>query len=104
MLLITPQKGDEMLWQESADFWFAMAQGHAGTEPPTFAGDAIWRAIRNLDAGILNPSELGAFLTQHGVTEVIVDQSVANRWDGLLARTLRTQPVAVGGVEVFRGA
>jgi len=81
-----------------------MAQGHAGTEPPIFAGDAIWQAIRSLEPGILNPSELGNFLAQHGVTEVIVDQSVANRWDGLLAKTLGTQPVAVGGVEVFRGA
>ncbi len=90
-----------MLWQADARFRFSMAEGYTGPEPEAFRRDPTWAAIRENDPGRMNPSELRAFLTSHGVTAVIVEDPVAARWRSLLAQTLPGEPRHVGGVELY---
>ena len=101
VLILHAQKGEDMLWQADARFRFSMAEGYTGPEPEAFRRDPTWAAIRDDDPGRLNPDELRAFLVSHGVTAVIVEDSVAARWRSLLAQTLLVEPQHVGGVQLY---
>ncbi len=102
VLILHPGKGQEMLWQADANFWFAMAQGRAGSEPPAFRTDASWLAIRSGNPGYMVPSAFRTFLLDHNVQAVIVDDSVLGRWRYTLTKGLRVAPVSVEGVEIYR--
>lgn len=102
IVFIHPGKGDEMLAQVDAHFSFKLAQGHTGIAPPPFRGSP---GFSQIDKGIptgLTPTVLSEFLNLHRVTAVVVQDSVAGLWRPLLTGTLRVQPVAVGGVEVYQ--
>jgi hypothetical protein len=104
VLLIHPSKGQDMQWQEETGFWFSMAQGHIGTEPASYRQDPAWIAIRNDDPGAVSSKDFQAFVVSHGVTEVVVEQSVAEPWSATIESALHVKPVRVGGVVIYRPA
>jgi hypothetical protein len=104
VLLIHPSKGQDMQWQEETGFWFSMAQGHIGTEPTSYRRDPAWIAIRNDDPRAVSSKDFQAFVVSHGVTEIVVDHSVAERWSATIEGALHVKPVRVGGVAIYRPA
>ncbi len=84
LLILHPEKGQDMLWQAEAGFTFAMPQGHDGAEPTSFRRDPVWKAIRDGRALTVTSTELAAFLRAHGVSAVVVDRREIERWSPLL--------------------
>jgi hypothetical protein len=102
VLLIHPAKGLDMQWQEETGFWFSMAQGHIGTEPASYRDHPAWSAIRNDNPGAVSSQDFRGFVLVHGVTEIVVDDVVAQKWAATLESALHVEPVHIGGVAIYR--
>ena len=92
----------EAAWQETAGFWFSIAQGHTGTEPDAFRHDPVWEAVKNNGPQYLVPSQLSGFLRAHEVSSVVVDDSVSTSWGPMLEAVTGSGPLEVGGIDLFR--
>ncbi len=102
IVVVHPEKGQEMLWQAQAGFAFSIAQGYTGPEPESFRHDPFFRSLRDGRPQDLFPSDVRNFVTSHGVTAVVVDDRVARAWREVLVEGLLVDPVRVGGVELYR--
>jgi hypothetical protein len=93
-------RGDSLLWQAETGMYFRMAEG-AGPPPGEFVFwpivDAFWR-----QAYTPRPAEqFRAFLAAHGVSAVIAADDNVVLWQRILSG-LGVEPVAVGGVHLYR--
>ena len=94
-------RGNSMLWQAEANYYFQMAGGYTGLVPSEYQG---WpAAVAFLDNADMPDGEyqLKAFLAQHDVNAVIVEASEQGRWSNLLS-TLGVAPKKIGGVFLYR--
>jgi hypothetical protein len=79
-------RGDSMLWQADADFYFRMAGGNTG--PTVIEEFQKWPAVNALYWGsdmANGPAQLGAFLAAHDVRHVIVQEKHAAEYLPVLA-------------------
>ena len=95
------ERGNSMLWQAEANFYFQMAGGYTGLVPAEYLR---WpAAVAFLDNADMPDGEfqLKAFLAQHDVDVVIVEASEEGRWSNLLS-TLGVAPKEIGGIFLYR--
>lgn len=100
---ITDAKGDEVLWQATANYWFDLAQGYIGPLPldlrtgPLSGGLSMRR-----DVFPPYPKQFRTWLQGHGVSSVIVDDRAREKYGSLLVRAGFGQVYAGQGVSVWR--
>ncbi|HTG46908.1 MAG TPA: hypothetical protein VK646_04570 [Actinomycetota bacterium] len=97
-------KGDELLWQDDADFAFRMPQGYLGPVPPAYAGERLSHglALNPLDLRFDSTDDLVGYLNAHDVTAVVLAQQGMDVF-GPLLRSAGGEPVYTGGgVVVWR--
>jgi hypothetical protein len=101
MTLPYTSNGDSMLWQAETGYRFNMAGGYVHPKPPS-----IWErfpAVAALDEDGPPPggtADLEAFTRAAGVSAIVVEDSVADKWRSLLEPL--GKPVAYGGVQIYR--
>ena len=103
------EQGPSVLWQADTDMYFRMASGHFGVIPTLYAEEQpIVGELRGLPFDPFVASELRAFLAEHNVGAVIIEQhqsqlSLASpaRWRAVLGR-LGLAPITVGGVLLYQ--
>ena len=96
-------RGDEMLWQATAHYWFNMAQGYIGPLPPNLRTGAMARGLDVRKALFVpEPKQFGEWLQQHGVTAVVMDDRAAQRYEALLRGTGLEKVYSGEGVSVWR--
>jgi hypothetical protein len=103
-VLTIPAAGRNMYWHALADLSFGMAAGYVGATPESYARYPVWPLLSGspfarIDAD--TPRELRRFLSDKGVTAVVIEQDAGRPWrrvlDGLGARR-----VEVGGMLLYR--
>jgi hypothetical protein len=101
MMLPYTSNGDSMLWQAESGFRFAMADGHLQPKPPP--AYETYPAVAALDEDGPPPggtADLEAFTRATGVSAIVVEDAVADKWRSLLAPL--GKPVGYGGVQIYR--
>lgn len=87
------------LWQAETGFYFYMPEGYVGqVVPPSFLSSLA--AVRLLQNVPPPAPELGTFIRQHYVSDVVVDPAKAGPWPGVLAQ-LGLHARSVGGVLLY---
>jgi len=102
VLLIPRKGGQQMAWQAEANFWFRMPNGHVGITRQGIPEDPLKGALQITGRDVPSGDELRAWLDQHGVTAIVVEDATLSHFsDVLLAAGY--QPVEQsGGVSVWR--
>ncbi len=91
--------GSQMLWQAQTDFYFRMAGGYISLDPPPFfAGQTVARLTKDQvpDGGA---TDILALARLAGASTILVQESDATPWAGLLA-SVRPR-ASVGGLDVY---
>jgi hypothetical protein len=97
------ETGEEMLWQETADYWFKMAQGYIGWVPTAVDSGPLAHGLHVRGKPYRpTPEEFAAWLHDHRVSAVVMDDRAAGRFGDLLASAGLTQTYSGGGVSVWR--
>jgi len=102
ILYIHADKGGEMLAQLESHFWFRLAQGHAGPTPPAFQRTAGYHAIDTGNPSGLTYLTLRAFIRDHNVSTIIVQDGLAGQWASVIRAATQVSPISTGGVQVYR--
>jgi hypothetical protein len=102
---IPAEKGSEMVWQFTSDYRFDLAQGYIGPVPPEvdsgpLADGLHVRPVSYLPTG----AELSAWLAQHAVTAVVLDEAASDRYEDVLGQAGLARVFEGGGVSVWRAA
>ena len=72
-----PRKAAEVMsWQATADFWFRMPNGYVGITTQGVPRDPLKGGLAGANGGVPNSDELNAWLQQHGVTAIVVEDGV----------------------------
>ncbi|HLW59767.1 MAG TPA: hypothetical protein VKV57_07550 [bacterium] len=93
--------GNAMLWQAQSGMYFRSAAGNVGFVPKEAAS---WPILDTFACATLIPEraiQLKAFLAAGQIQTIVVDDRVPGPWPALFG-VLRTAPVRVGGVVVYR--
>lgn len=101
---ITERPGTELEWMASSGFWYQVPQGYVGPVPAAYEGQPLYRglAVVQLNPYVPTPHDLAAWLTDRGVTAVLLDDDAAWKFAYLL-QTVGLQQVHQGdGVSVWR--
>ena len=103
-VLTLPAAGRNMRWQVDADFSFDMAGGYVGATPESYTSYPAWRLLSAAPFAQITPSapaQLRRFVTDKGVTAVIVEADLGPSWRRLID-TLGSRPVEAGGALFYR--
>ena len=104
VFVIPKSKGEELLWQDAADFSFRLAQGYLGPVPEAFQGEPLSIGMTFSPRRTVPADELARWLDEHEVTSVVL-ADVGKETFGPLLRSAGGQPVSEdGGVSVWRPA
>jgi hypothetical protein len=96
-------KGDEMRWQASSGFWFRLAEGDIGPVPEALDAGPIAHGLHVRTISYLpTPPEFRAWLDEHEVTAVLMDDGAERRYGGLLQETGLVRVFEGGGATVWR--
>jgi hypothetical protein len=101
---ITERPGTELEWLASSDFWYQVPQGYVGPVPAAYAGQPLYRGLAGvqLNPYVPRPEDLANWLSERGVTAVLLDDDVAWKFSYLL-QTVGLRQVHQGdGVSVWR--
>jgi hypothetical protein len=101
MTLPYTSNGDSMLWQAENGYRFDMAGGFVRPKPPP--AYEKYPAVAYLDEDSPPPggiADVKAYARAVGVSAILVDDTVADKWRSLLAPL--GNPVDVGGVQIYR--
>jgi hypothetical protein len=103
---IVDEKGDEMLWQATADYWFDMAQGYIGPTnslPPELRTGPISGGLHLRRVAVFPPADQFATWTrEHAVTAVVVDDRALSAYRSMLEDAGMTLDHSGEGVSVWR--
>ncbi len=104
-LLLPANVGDEMQWQEAADFWFRQSRGYIGLGHPQGQvgnpGGSIAYVDHSADAVTPAPASFLLYLREQEVASVILPAPAPTSWDELLM-SLGAERVVIGGVTLYR--
>jgi len=101
---IPKNKGEELLWQDAADFSFRLPQGYLGPVPSPFFNERLSRGLALFPSSLRYDStaDLVTWLNEHQVTAVVMAQEGLSTF-GPLLRSAGGEPVYRGeGVVVWR--
>jgi hypothetical protein len=100
---IPTMKGDEMLWQATADFAFRMPQGYTGPVPEGYAHEALARglALHRPSPFVPPIPVVQAYLDDHQVTAVVSSDAATPKFRALLTAA-GWSPERVQDVVVWR--
>ena len=95
-------RGNSLIWQAEAGFWFRLAGGYiANAVPPFFAtSHAVEVVASNKDPALVTLAELRAFLRAASVSTIVLDAAQSEPWRTLLGAL--GQPQLVGGAFIYR--
>jgi hypothetical protein len=101
--VIPSSKGEEMLWQALSGFPFKLAQGYIGPIPPEVDSGqmALGLHLRKVPV-VPTPQEFASWTRERGVSAVILDDRVAQKYGDLLTGAGLENVFAGGGVSVWR--
>ena len=101
---ITERPGTELDWLAASDFWYRIPQGYIGPIPPEFQGDPLSRglAVVQRNPYIPTPDEFATWLTDRGVTALLLDDDAAWKFTPLLDSVGLEQVHQGDGVSVWR--
>jgi hypothetical protein len=98
-------KGDEMRWQAASGFRFRLAEGFVGPLPPELDTGPIAHGLHVSTASYLPTSaEFAAWIGEHGVTAVLLEDAAEKRYGDLLASAGLVRVSEGNGVAVWRPA
>ena len=104
-LLLPANVGDEMQWQEAADFWFRQSRGYIGLAHPQGQvgnpGGSIVYVDHSADAVTPTPPNFLLYLHQQAIASVILPAAAPAAWDELLT-SLGAERIVTGGVTLYR--
>jgi hypothetical protein len=98
------QRGDELVWQESSDYWFRLAEAYLGPLPLELRTGPLSHGLNVRKGPEVPPApfDFANWMNQHQVTAVIMDDEAGSTY-GQLLRDAGSQPVYQGdGVSVWR--
>ncbi|HLW72015.1 MAG TPA: hypothetical protein VKS22_15490 [Candidatus Binataceae bacterium] len=96
-------RGNTMLWQAEAGFYFRMAGGYTGLTPREFER---WPIVNAFMTATLLPdasAQLAAFMTAHDASVVVVDDAHRELWSSMLA-AIDPAPRHTGGIWLYRAS
>ncbi len=104
VLILTNDIGDEMLWQQAANFYFKQTRGYIGLAHPRRIGDP-GAAIAHQGGGggaVSTPGadEFQQYLHEQQVGAVILPTPAPEEWTALL-RSFGARPIQVGGITLY---
>jgi hypothetical protein len=100
-VLTVPAIGPNERWQADTGFRFTLASGYAGAYPRSYYRLPTWHTLLT---GVLTPdyaSQLRRFVSEKGVTAIVVDERVPGPWRKLFG-SLSVRPIETGGVLLYR--
>ena len=104
-LLLPANVGDEMQWQQAADFWFRQSRGYIGLAHPQGQvgnpGGSIAYVDHSADAVTPTPANFLLYLHQQEIASVILPAAVPADWDELLT-SIGAERIVTGGVTLYR--
>jgi hypothetical protein len=102
---ITYQRGDELVWQQFSDYRFRLAQGYLGHLPPELRTGpmAAGLSVLKTEAPPIF-DEFNRWLSERGVTAVIVDDRAADLYRPYLEEAGWTVAYGGEGVTVWRSS
>jgi hypothetical protein len=101
---IPGRRGDEMLWQATAGYWFRLAEGYIGPLPPGLETGPLAHGLQLHQWNHYRPppQAFGEWIGAHGVTAIVLDERGRGQYESML-RGAGLQPVySGGGVSVWR--
>ncbi|MFL5790615.1 MAG: hypothetical protein ACJ76A_03845 [Actinomycetota bacterium] len=101
---VTERPASELQWLAASGFWYRIPQAYIGPIPPEYEGQPIYRglAINQLNPYIPAPDDFAAFLQQHDVTGVLMDDDATWKFEPLLESVGLQQVHQGDGVSVWR--
>jgi hypothetical protein len=103
VVVVSFNKGDEMLWQADTDMSFRLAGGYLGLAPPHYGGVHFFYRLQIGDVSPDDKTRFRRFVRAHGVTTLIAYRPKDALQDTLNLLT-RTRPLRAGGVLLYRMA
>jgi len=101
---VTERPASELQWLAASGFWYQVPQAYIGPIPPEYEGQPIYRglAVNQLNPYIPTPADFAAFLQDHGVTAVLVDDDAVWKFGPLLHSVGLVEQHQGDGVGVWR--
>jgi hypothetical protein len=100
---IVDEKGDEMLWQAMADYWFDIAQGYIGPLPPSLSTGPMAGGLHLRRVKVVPPAtEFATWTRDHQVTAVVVDDRALPSYRAMLEGSNMSGVYQGEGVSVWR--
>jgi hypothetical protein len=100
---IVDEKGDEMLWQATADYWFDIAQGYIGPLPPSLRTGPMSGGLHLRRVKVVPPAtEFQTWTRDHQVTAVVVDDRALPSYRAMLEGSNMSMVYEGEGVSVWR--
>ncbi|TMK34331.1 MAG: YfhO family protein [Actinobacteria bacterium] len=100
---IPSQRGSEMIWQTTSDFWFDLAQGYVGPVPPAVDSGPLAHGLHRGNGSYLpTADEFSTWTRQNGVSAVVLEDEAAVRYEAMLQRAGLVPVYAGEGVSVWR--
>jgi hypothetical protein len=94
-------RGDSMIWQADAHFWFRMAGGYiTPVVPPGFLAPSVQHVTSADRPSEVTADAVRALARLKSATVIVVDATVARTWRPILRPLGR--PQAVGGTLIYR--
>ena len=104
-LVLPASVGDEMQWQEAADFWFRQSRGYIGPSHPQGQignpGGSIVYVDHSADVITPAPANFLVYLHQQEIASVILPAPAPAAWDELLT-SLGAERIVTGSVTLYR--
>jgi hypothetical protein len=101
---VTERPASELQWLAASDFWYRIPQAYIGPIPAAYVGQPLYRglAVNQLNPYIPTPEEFATWLTDRGVTAVLMDDDAVWKFEPLLTSVGLQQVHQGDGVSVWR--
>ena len=98
------QRGDELVWQEESDYWFRLAEGYLGPLPQELRTGPLSHGLNTRKSGFepVGPTELVTWMSQRGVSAILVDDRSLGAYRSLLESSGMQPAYQGGGISVWR--
>jgi hypothetical protein len=97
-------KGQELLWQDAADFSFRLAQGYVGPIPMRYADESLNKGLQTsrLRAGLIPGPMFADWLNERQVSAIVLPTSSTDQLAPFLRSVGGELAYEGGGVSVWR--
>jgi len=106
VFVIPKFKGEEMMWQGAAGFWFNLAEGYIGPIPPELKSGPLARGLQLIKSKnrvkVPSPDEVATWMGEHHVSAIVLDDRARRKFRSLLQKIDFRSVYSGGGVSVWR--